>query len=107
MEETNTTELDSMQIILHAGNAKSDAYEALAELKKGNTKIYKEKIQSAKDEIKLAHQSHANILRNLSSENKMKEVDLLLVHAEGHLSSTSIAVDLIEEIAELHLSKGR
>ena len=107
MKETNETELDSMQIILHAGNAKSDAYEALIELKKDNYEVYKKNIKSAKYEIRLAHQAHANILRNLSLQNKMNDINLLLVHAEGHLSSTSIAIDLIEEIAELHLSKGR
>lgn len=80
-----TTELDSMAIILHAGNAKSCAFEALKEVKLQNIEAFTQKITEAKDEIKLAHRAHAELLRKLSSENRMREVDLLLVHAEGHL----------------------
>lgn len=32
----------------------------------------------------------------------MREVDLLLVHAEGHLSSTDIAVEMIRELGEIY-----
>ncbi|MBL1226154.1 PTS lactose/cellobiose transporter subunit IIA [Enterococcus sp. BWR-S5] len=101
-ENQFSTELDSMAIILHAGNAKSSAYEALIEVKKMNNKLFDEKFAEAKEEIKLAHKAHAELLRKLSSEEKMKEVDLLLVHAEGHLSSTDIAVDMIGELGELY-----
>lgn len=97
-----STELDSMAIILHAGNAKSSAFEAMIEVKKGNHSIYDEKYKEACEEIKLAHKAHAELLRKLSYENRMKDVDLLLIHAEGHLSSTDIAVNLISEIAELY-----
>ncbi|MBP1046181.1 PTS lactose/cellobiose transporter subunit IIA [Enterococcus sp. BWM-S5] len=101
-EKEQGTELDSMAIILHAGNAKSSAYEALIEVKKNNNELFDEKYAEAKTEMKLAHKAHAELLRKLSSENRMKEVDLLLVHAEGHLSSTDIAVDMIGELGELY-----
>lgn len=106
MTEDFTTELDSMAIILHAGNAKSCAYEALKEAKKQNFEHYINKFSEAKSEMKLAHRAHAELLRKLSSQDRMKEVDLLLVHAEGHLSSTDIAVSLIGELAEIHKWKG-
>lgn len=97
-----STELDSMAIILHAGNAKSSAYEALMAVKKGEFEKFDEKYAEAKQEIRLAHKAHAELLRKLSSADQMKEVDLLLVHAEGHLSSTDIAVDMIGEFGELY-----
>ncbi len=96
------TEMESMTIILHAGNAKSDSYEALQAVKKGDFRIFEEKYQSAKGEIKLAHKAHAEMLRKLSAEGLMNEIDLLLVHAEGHLTSTAIAVDMIGEFGELY-----
>lgn len=96
------TEMDSMAIILHAGNAKSDAYEALQAVKQGEFQLFEEKYQSAKAEIKLAHKAHAEMLRRLSAEERIDEVDLLLVHAEGHLTSTDIAVDMIGEFGELY-----
>lgn len=67
-----TTELDSMAIILHAGNAKSCAFEALKEVKQQNIEAFTQKITEAKDEIKLAHRAHAELLRKLSSENRMR-----------------------------------
>ncbi|MGC6768276.1 PTS lactose/cellobiose transporter subunit IIA [Enterococcus sp. LJL128] len=104
MQEMNevSTELDSMAIILHAGNAKSSAYEALIEVKQNNHELFDNKYAEAKAEIKLAHKAHAELLRKLSSEDRMKDVDLLLVHAEGHLSATDIAVDMIGELGELY-----
>ena len=42
------------------------------------------------------------MLRRLSAEERMDEDDLLLVHAEGHLTSTDIAVDMIGEFGELY-----
>lgn len=102
MEVPINTELDSMAIILHAGNAKSSAYEAMIEVKKPNHGNFDEKYLEAKNEMRLAHKAHAELLRKLASADKMREIDLLLVHAEGHLSSTGIAVDLIGELAELY-----
>lgn len=96
------TEMDSMSIILHAGNAKSDAYEALLAAKQGNFKKFNEKYETAKNEIKQAHRAHAEMLRKLSSEERMDDVDVLLVHAEGHLTATNIAVDMIGEFGELY-----
>nr|WP_270267395.1 PTS lactose/cellobiose transporter subunit IIA [Enterococcus casseliflavus] len=96
------TEMESMKIILHAGNAKSDSYEALQAVKTGNFQTFEEKYQSAKDEIKLAHKAHAEMLRKLSAEERMDDIDLLLVHAEGHLTSTAIAIDMIGEFGELY-----
>ena len=106
-KEKISTEVESMTIILHSGNAKSDSYEALQAVKQGNFQTFEEKYQSAKDEIKLAHKAHAEMLRKLSSEDCMDEVDLLLIHAEGHLTSTAIAVDMIGEFGELYkINKG-
>lgn len=97
-----STELDSMAIILHSGNAKSSALEAMEEVKKGNNEGFDKKYEEAKAEMRLAHKAHANLLRKLSSANLMREIDLLLVHAEGHLTSTDIAVSLIKEIGDLY-----
>lgn len=103
MEEVRIgTEMESMAIILHAGNAKSDAYEALLAVKQGDFKTFDEKYTTAKSEMKLAHRAHAEMLRKLSSEERMQDVDLLLIHAEGHLTSTDIAVDMIAEFGELY-----
>lgn len=106
MEDIIETELDSMAIILHAGNAKSSAYEALVEAKQLKFENFALQYSEAKKELNLAHRAHAELLRKLSVADKMKEVDLLLVHAEGHLSSTAFAVDMIGELCEIYQWKG-
>jgi len=98
----NSNELDSMTIILHIGNAKSEAYEALGAVKEGDFEKFDRKYELAKNELRIGHRAHAEMLRKLSAENRMKDVDLLMIHAEGHLSSTDIAVDMIGELGELY-----
>ncbi|NVY95794.1 PTS lactose/cellobiose transporter subunit IIA [Lactobacillus sp. DCY120] len=44
-----------MQIILHAGNAKSDVCEVLAAIKAGQIWVYEMKQDKAQEEIKQAH----------------------------------------------------
>ncbi|MEI5988931.1 hypothetical protein A5881_000418 [Enterococcus termitis] len=99
---TINTELDSMAIILHAGNAKSSAFEAMRAVKEGASELFDEKYEEATLEIKLAHKAHAELLRKLSAADLMNDVDLLLVHAEGHLSSTEIAIHLIKDLGDLY-----
>ncbi|WP_207941262.1 PTS system, cellobiose-specific IIA component [Enterococcus sp. DIV2402] len=102
MENKINTELDSMAIILHAGNAKSSAFEAMIAVKSGDSLTYEAKYQEAREEIILAKKAHAELLRKLSAAERMENIDLLLVHAEGHLSSTDIAIELIGDIGELY-----
>lgn len=101
-ETNNSNELDSMAIILHIGNAKSEAYEALRAIKKGDFETFNQKYALAKSELSIGHRAHAEMLRKLSAEERMKDVDLLMIHAEGHLSSTDIAVDMVGELGELY-----
>ena len=91
-------EAGSMQIILHAGNAKSEIFEALKEFKNGNEELSLIKSKNAQRELILAEKAHAVLLRDLAEANRMDDVDLLLVHAEGHLSAADVAVNIIKEI---------
>ncbi|MBO0430121.1 PTS lactose/cellobiose transporter subunit IIA [Vagococcus fluvialis] len=102
MTESIKNELESMAIILHSGNAKTLICEALKDVKAGKVTEFDQKAEEAKKEIKLAHKAHAELLRKLSSEDNLDQVDLLLVHAEGHLSSTDVAVLVIEELGEIY-----
>ena len=98
-------EASSMQIILHSGNAKSDIFEALKEFKEGNTALSLNKSESAQQELILAEKAHAELLRELAEANRMNDVDLLLVHAEGHLSAADVAVNIIKKIIGMGESK--
>ena len=60
----------------------------------------KEIIAEAKSEIILAQREHAQLLRRFA-EGEVS-VNLLLIHAEDHVSSTQIAVDLIQEMIDMY-----
>lgn len=100
--ERTDTEQGAMQIILHAGNARSDAYEALAAIKAKRQPDFDQHYATAVQEIKTANQAHAQLLRALAAEDRMKDVDLLLVHAEDHLTSADVMVRMVAEFAELY-----
>lgn len=96
-----STEIASFQLILHSGNARSSAYEALHEVKTDCLRTGKVKIKEAKEELLIAQKQHAQLLRKAASEENL-QVDLLLVHAEGHISSTQVAVELIDEMIQMY-----
>lgn len=102
MDKMDDVNAGSMQIILHAGNARSCVLEALNAIENKKQDIYDSKLENALAEMKLAHRAHSELLKKLSLENRMEDVDLLLVHAEGHLSSTEVAVQLIGTIGRLY-----
>lgn len=93
-------ELESFQIILHSGNARSSAYEALRDVKGGDMEKGKAGIKEARTEIVIAQKEHAKLLQKFTEEEVI--VDLLLMHAEDHVSSSQIAVDLIGEMIEMY-----
>lgn len=89
-------EMEAMKIIMHSGNAKSNAYEALSFVKNRDFLQGKELMAIAEQEILLAQKEHAKLLQEFAINNGY--ADMLLVHAEDHVSSSQIVVDLISEM---------
>lgn len=90
----------SFQLILHAGNAKSYAMEAIRYAKENDFDISKKKIQKAEDELTIAHKSQYDLLSNFSSGHKV-EIDILMVHAQDHVSGAALTIEMAKEIIEL------
>jgi len=88
-------------IISHAGNARSDAFEALKYSKDGNFEKAEESLKKAGEELLEAHHIQTDMIHKEASGNK-QEVTLLLVHAEDHLMNAILAKELITEIMELY-----
>lgn len=93
-------ENESMLIILHSGNARSSAYEALSFIKNGEKQLGHDSLTLAKEEMLLAQKEHAKLLQQFALSNGY--ANMLLVHAEDHVSSTQVAVDLIGEMIEIY-----
>lgn len=89
------------EIIVHAGNGRSNAFEALNYARSGDfDKAYK-LIDLANEELQKAHETQSSII---SSEARGEHIQptLLLVHAEDHLMNAILARDLIVEMIHLY-----
>lgn len=88
-------------LIMHSGNARSYAMEAIKEADKGDFKKAKELLTEAKKELLNAQRSHSGIIQDEAAGKKV-EITLLLMHSEDHLASSTIVVDLAKEIINIH-----
>ena len=93
--------MDSEQIvftiIVHAGDARSHALEALRYAREHKFTEANESMAKAKAELIEAHQIQTELLQAEAAGEK-HEVNLLLIHAQDHLMTAILAKDLIEEM---------
>lgn len=91
----------SMQIILHAGNARALAYEALAQVKGKNYMEAARKLEEAEQELELAHEVQTALLQS-EAAGVGQAATLLVSHALDHLMNAASEKGLIAEIIELY-----
>lgn len=93
--------MDSEQIvftiIMHAGDARSHALEALRYAREGNNTEAEKSMAKAKTELVEAHHIQTELLQ-AEARGEKQEVNLLLIHAQDHLMTAILAKDLIEEM---------
>ena len=90
-----------MGLIMHGGDAKSSAMEAIAAAKKGEFEKAEEKISDAEEALKKAHESQTTLLTREASGDSV-ELSLLLVHGQNHLMNAITFKDLAIEIIDIH-----
>ncbi len=90
-----------MGLIMNAGNAKSDAMEAIQAAKEGNFEEADKKIEDANQSLVLAHHSQTSML-TAEAQGKKADVTLLMVHSQDHLMTGIAFVDLAKEIIDLY-----
>ncbi|MDI3310612.1 MAG: PTS lactose/cellobiose transporter subunit IIA [Thermoanaerobacterium sp.] len=88
-------------IISHAGNARSNCFEALKYAKEGNFIEAENYISKASEELLESHHIQTNMIQKEASGEK-QDVTLLLMHAEDHLMNAILAKELITEMIELY-----
>lgn len=99
MDEANLESI--MGLIINAGNAKSDAMEAIQAAKAGNFEEADEKIKSAEAALVEAHHSQTGLLTK-EAQGEHMTVTLLTVHSQDHLMTAIAFKDLAIEIIDLH-----
>ena len=104
MELEERREMVSFGIIAHAGDARSYAFGALEAAKKGNFEEADALLQKSRDAAVEAHHMQTALLTKEANGNKAM-VDMLLVHAQDHLMTSMLAVELMKELIEIYKNK--
>lgn len=90
-----------MNLIIHSGEARSYAMEAMQLAKSGKFAEAKELVEKAATQLGEAHHSQTTLIQKEAGGDKV-EVSLLLVHAQDHLMTSMVVKDLAAEIIDLH-----
>jgi len=99
-------EIIAMEIIVHAGNAKAEAYDALKYAKKNDFIKVEELLNNAEKENVEAHKIHLKLL-GLQEGFKNINEQLLVIHAMDTMMTTMSEINLIGELIELYKEKVR
>jgi PTS system cellobiose-specific IIA component len=89
------------QIILHGGNARSFAMEAISLAKSGEFEKAEQKLEQSGKEVTEAHQTQTELIQQ-EAGGKRAEVSLLLVHAQDHLMNALTIKDMAREFVDLY-----
>jgi cellobiose PTS system EIIA component len=90
----------SFQLILHSGNARSLAMEAMYTAKEKNFTTAFEKLSEAEGEFIHAHRFQTQLIQ-AEAGGEQFELPIILVHAQDHLMTAMTLKDLAREIVEL------
>ncbi|WP_020062942.1 PTS lactose/cellobiose transporter subunit IIA [Bacillus sp. 123MFChir2] len=97
----DTTETTAFHLILHGGNARSSAMEAIQFAKQGQLSEADGKLQEADSELKEAHRLQTALIQREAGGEKV-ELTLLFVHAQDHLMNAMTMRELASEFVDLY-----
>lgn len=88
-------------LILHAGNARSKALQATEAAREGAFFDAEEYLRDAEKELQLAHQTQTDLIQR-EARGKATELNILMVHAQDHLSGAMITLEQAREFLYLY-----
>ena len=91
----------AMQLIMHGGNAKSCAMEAIYAAKEGNFEEADKKLQEAEEALLEAHKVQTSMLIAEANGEKL-DIGILVIHSQDHLMNAITCKDLATEVVELY-----
>jgi len=90
-----------MGLIMHSGDAKSHAMDAIQAAKRAEFELADQHIDEAKDSLVKAHHSQTELLTK-EAQGEPTDITLLTVHSQDHLMTGIAFTDLAKEIVELY-----
>ncbi|MBM7601269.1 PTS system cellobiose-specific IIA component [Virgibacillus halotolerans] len=100
-ETTEEIQMLSFNIILHAGNARSCAMEAIGFAKAYEFTAARGKIAEADKSFTEAHHVQTKLLQD-EANGKKSEVTVILVHAQDHLMTAMTVKELASEMIDMY-----
>lgn len=100
-QEKNVMIDASFNLILHAGNARSSAMEALYLSNTGDWQEAEKKYEEARSEFELAHNVQTNLLIE-NARGAQLIPDILMVHAQDHFISAMVCLELCKEMTKMY-----
>ncbi|WEV40229.1 PTS lactose/cellobiose transporter subunit IIA [Lactobacillus sp. ESL0684] len=100
-DKEQATLMAAMGLIANGGNAKSLAFEAIREAKKGNIEAARAKLKESDASLLDAHNSQTDMLTKEAQGDHM-DVTLLVVHSQDHLMNAITFRDLAGEMVDLY-----
>ena len=92
----------SMQIIANAGMSRSCSIEALKFARKGNFEEADRKLKEAETFYYEAHEYQTELITKETSSEEPFNLNLILVHAQDHLTMALISIDNAKELIEIY-----
>jgi PTS system cellobiose-specific IIA component len=101
MDVLQDMESTVMEIIIHAGEARSSAMQALQAARKHEWHQTEQFLENAKNAAREAHKIQTALIGADEGSGKIT-VNLILVHAQDHLMNAILCRELVEEIIHVH-----
>ncbi|MGC4377480.1 PTS lactose/cellobiose transporter subunit IIA [Fictibacillus sp. Mic-4] len=90
----------SFQLVLHSGNARSYAMEAMRKARNKEFELAKSKIKESEEALLQAHKMQTKLIQSEAAGDKY-DIPIILVHAQDHLMTAITLKDMAVEIIEL------
>lgn len=106
MGEMSQEQLEAvMGLIVNAGNAKSDAMEAIQAAKNGGFEEADEKLKAAEAALVEAHHAQTKLL-TAEAKGETLPITLLTIHSQDHLMTSITFNDLAKEVIDVYRRLG-
>ena len=97
----DANEMIVINLIVNSGSARSSAIEAIQYAKAGDMEKANESLQQAKESVNEAHHSQTEMIQ-AEIRGEKAPLNLLMVHAQDHLMTSLVVIDLALEFIDLY-----
>lgn len=88
-------------LILNAGNSKSKSLMAIEEARNFNFVEAESLVKEAREDLRLAHQTQTDLIQG-EARGERQDLNLIMVHAQDHLTSAMIMADQADEFIHIY-----